>query len=511
MANNNRRIAKNSLFMSFRMVVVLLISLFTTREILRVLGVTDYGIYNVVGGFVSLFSFFNTALSNGIQRFYNYELGRGTPERMRAVYSAALLIQSVMAVVVVIFVECVGTWYIGSKLVSPPDRVYAAGWVFQCAVASIVLVMLRSPYVAAVYAHEKFGFYAGVSVLDVLLKLLAVIALPMLAGDRLVSYGILMMSIEAVNIILYAVYAKKHFSSELKLVRIGLRDTFRSMLGFTGWNLVGSLSVVMREQGVNVVMNLFHGPVVNAARGVAAQVNAGLESFASNLVIPARPQVIQNYASGNLDRSLKLTYAISKVSCTFLIMLSIPLLANMDFVLTLWLGENVPAYTNIFTAIIISTSVINILMGATATLVHASGEMKNYQLWGGMIKMLSVPISYWLFCLGMPPSCGLIAVFVFNLLGYVYGLFVIRGIMAFSIRVYARKVIVPISIVSMVGLLSVGFIHLILPPTDWIRVVVDSFISIVSVGVSFYIFGLDAVERGQISVMIKEKLKRRFR
>ena len=385
-SSSNQRLAKNSVFLTIRMVIVLAISLYTTRAILKILGVEDYGVYSVVCGFATMFSFLNTSLSNGIQRFFNYEFGKNGEEGANKVYCTAVNIQIILAIIILILTESVGLWYLHHKMVIPEGRELAAEWIFQFSIISFLFVIMQAPYTAAVTAHERMDFYAIVSVLDVFLKLGIVLALPLFSSDKLILFGLLFALISVVNFCIYYFYCKKRFK-EIKYHRIFDKELFKSMLGFSGWNIFGSLSGVMKETGINLVINFFFGPVVNAARGVANQVNGALQSFVTNITMPVRPQVIQSYAQGNMDRTMHLTYSISKLSCCFLLMMAIPLSFEIDYVLHLWLGDKVPEHAGVFTIFIFMSSIVNNLNSAISGVVHATGIMKDYQLWGSLISI----------------------------------------------------------------------------------------------------------------------------
>ena len=450
----NKRIAKNSLFLSIRMVVVLCINLYTTRAVLALLGVEDYGIYNVVCGFVSMFTFLNVSMSSCIQRFFSYELGKNEGEDLNSVFCMAMLIQLILAVIVIVLCESFGLWYLHNKMVIAEGRMYAAEWIFQFSMISFLFVILQAPFTAAVMAHERMDFFAVVNIVDAVLKLCIVFVIPLLGSDYLITYGLLFALISVFDFIWYYIYCKKMFK-EVYLKNIFHKHLFKSMLSFSGWNLFSSFSGMMREQGINIIMNLFFGPVVNAARGVAVQINAGISGFVQNILTPVRPQVIQSYAKGDVDRSLNLTYSISKFSMIFFYMLCLPVCLEMDFVLTLWLGKNVPEHTESFSIIILMTTAILILMGAQATLVHASGKMRNYQVVGSFVKFLSVPVSYFLLKNGSSPEVPLLMVLFFDFIGLIVGMVIIKGLMPFSLWVYLKKVLVPLFTVALPSFLIV--------------------------------------------------------
>lgn len=505
-SSSNQRLAKNSLFLTVRMVIVLAISLYTTRVILEVLGVEDYGVYNVVCGFVSMFAFLNTSMSNGIQRFYNFELGKSGVEGANKVYCTALHIQFILAVLIIVLTESFGLWYLHNKMVIPEERIDAAAWVFQFSMISFLFLIMQAPYTAAVMAHEKMDFYAIVSVLDVLLKLGIVLVLPLFFLDKLVLYGLLYSLISIVNFALYFIFCKKKFP-EIHYRRTHERELFTSMLGFSGWNLFGSFSGVMKEQGINLVINFYFGPVVNAARGVAAQVNGGLQSFVTNVTMPVRPQVVQSYAKGNMGRTMHLTYSISKISCCFLLMMALPISFEIDYVLHLWLGANVPEHAGTFTIIIIFTSIINNLNSATSGVVHATGIMKDYQLWGSLMSISSVPISFILLKFYPYPELALFAVAVCSALGHFICLFVVKKLVGMPIREYLLEVVWPIIIVLAVSLVVTYPVHLIFD-VGFLRLCIISVVSVLSVTASLYFLAFNTSERTLFIQMVKSTARK---
>jgi len=505
----NKRIARNSVFMSIRMVFVLGITLYTTRAILSVLGVEDYGVYNVVCGFVSMFAFLNTSMSNGIQRYFNYELGKNGAKAAIKVYNTSLVIQATLALIIIIIVEGIGVWYLHNKMVIPVDRMIAAEWIFQFAIASFLFVIMQAPYTAAVMAHERMDFFAFVSILDAVLSLLVVFALPYLPFDALMIYGFLLLLVKATDFSIYFIYCKKNFE-EIKFKKVLNKELFRHMLGFSGWNLFGSFSGVVREHGVSLIMNLFFGPVVNAARGVAAQINAGLQSFVHNITTPVRPQVVQSYAQGNIKRTMNLTYSISKLSCYLLTMLALPVCLEIDLVLKIWLGNNIPNHAASFAIIVIACSYQGNLNAAVSSVVHATGRMRKYQLYCSLVKIVSVPVAYMLLKLGMSPEKALLSVFFFDIMGHITALFILRQLIEFSVVDYHKRVVWPIILVLLLSLTITYSVHSIIE-NDYIRFGAVLITSFLAVGFSFYYVGLDSSERAfviQLVTAIKKKIKR---
>lgn len=504
--SSNKRIAKNSIFLSIRMVVVLAITLYTTRVLLRILGVVDYGTYNVVCGFVAMFTFLNRAMSNGIQRFFNYELGKSGEEGANRVYCTAVFIQFILAVIIIVLTESFGLWYLHNKMVIPDDRMIAAEWIFQFSILSFLFVIMQAPYSAAVMAHERMDFYAIINVLDAFIKLGIVFLLPYLRADQLIMYGLLRAGVSVVNFFIYYFYCKRNFK-EIKLHRYFDKKQFLSMLSFSGWNLFGSLSNVLKEQGINLVINFFFGPIVNAARGIAAQVNGGLHGFVANITMPVRPQVVQSYAKGNIDRTMNLTYGISKLSCCFLLMMAIPISFEIDYILRLWLGDNIPQHANTFVIIVLFTSLISNLSSATSGVVHATGIMRDYQLWGSLISMSSVPLAYFLLKSYAIPEIALLAVFVCSALGHFVCLFVVRKLVGMSVWDYFKRIVIPIIEVMAITIVLVFPVHMFMRE-GFLRLVVVSLLSVVLVGLLFYYIGFNKSERKMSLQFVSSFFKR---
>ena len=501
---NNKRIAKNTIFLSIRMVIVLLISLYTSRVILQTLGVEDFGIYNVVGGFVSMFAFLNTTMNNAIQRFYNYENGKSGDEGETRVYNTALLIQILLAVLVLILTETIGLWYINNKMVIPPDRFSAAQWIFQFAVISLIILILQIPYSAAIMAHERMDYYAVVSVLDAILKLVIALLIPYIPYDKLIGYGALLLGISIINFLLYYVYAKVKFE-RLKIIWKFEKGIFNSMLSFSGWNLFGSFARVMKEQGLNMVLNLFFGPVVNAARGIAYQVSGALHGFVNNITIASRPQLTHAYAQGNVNRTMTIMFSVSKLCYVTLLLMALPIMMEIDFILKIWLGDTIPDNTNVFVIIVIITSLIHVFNPPTSFVVHATGKMSRYQLVMGGINLAIIPVAYLFLLSGSPAIIAFVVSAVFTLIGQIAAILVLRTLVLFSIKQYVNEVIIPTFIVTVISVV-VSYIPFSLMSGGWLRLIVIVCSSTLAIILSTYLFGLTSKEKELVVSYIRTKL-----
>lgn len=326
---NNKRIAKNTLFLYFRMLLIMLVTLYTSRVVLKSLGVEDFGIYNVVGGFVSMLSFLNTSIANGFQRFFNFELGKERIGTVKRMFSVSLSIQIGLSLLILLLAETVGLWFLNASMNIPSDRIVAANWVYQCSVLMLIITLFRAPYDAIIIANEKMDFYAYIGICEVVFKFLIAYVLVKVPYDVLVSYAILMAFVTIGIFICYVFFVHARFAY-LHFVPIIDKGLMRQMLGFSGWNVIGSLAHLMKGQGVNIVLNVFFGPVVNAARGIAFQIQSGVTVFVGNFQLAARPQMIKSYAAGDVSGLISLFYRISRFSFLLLWLIILPLLFKIN-------------------------------------------------------------------------------------------------------------------------------------------------------------------------------------
>lgn len=445
---NSKRIAKNTVFLYVRMLLILFVTLYTSRVVLRTLGVTDYGVYNVVAGFVSMFAFMNVSLSNGTQRFYNYSLGAGEKDGIRRVYVTALTIQAIIAIVLLVLIETFGLWYINNVMVIPSDRVVAANWVFQCSVVSMILMMMQIPYSAVIMAYERMDYYAIVGIVDVFLKLGIVFLLPIIPIDRLQLYGLLMLSVAVADFVMYYWYSKRHFK-ELRFSFFFEKDLFRSMLGFSGWNIFGTFAFMMKGQGLNVLLNAFFGPVVNAARGVAAQVMSGLQGFSANILVAFRPQLIQSYAAKDYERVKSIFFSESKISYILLCVMMTPIIIEINYILNIWLGADVvPEYTKSFTILVLLNMLVSAFHQPLTHIVHATGKQKVFQLMNAVIVCSIVPVSWVFLKMGFDPNSVFVVSLVITALNVVASVLVVHRQFSFSLRAYFSYVILPCMLVT---------------------------------------------------------------
>ena len=501
--HNSRKIAKNTFFLTFQTIFVLLVSLYTSRVILKALGVEDFGIYNVVGGLVSMFAFLNTSMINGIQRYYNYELGKNGEDGLTRVYNTALCIQAILAVVIVVLTETVGLWYINNVMVIPPERLDAARWIFHFSVISLVFVIMQVPYSSAAVAHEHMGFYALINVLDTALKLAIAIAIPFFAADKLIVYGFLILLISVINWILYYLYAKSKFK-EIKLCKGFNSSQFKEMLSFSGWNLFGSFSGVIKEQGINMILNLFFGPVVNAARGIAYQVNGAMMAFVANINTASRPQLTQSYASGDLNRSIHIMYSMSKIGLIVMALFAVPIVLEIDYILKIWLDTEIPQHTNTFVQLVVINSIVLCLNPPVSFLVHATGKMRKYQVVSSLFSLLVIPVSYYALKQGMTPETVFIIMIIFTVLCQAICVRILNQLIDFSVNDYLKRVILPFFVFLILIPILPVIPHLLMNES-FVRLVVVCVISFLATGIVGYYVVLNAEERNKVVLFIKNK------
>ena len=418
--NSNRLIAKNAIFLYVRLAIVMVVSLYITRIVLQGLGVEDYGIYNVVCGFVSMFGFFGTSMTNGIQRFYNYEKEKAGDGAVVKVFSIAFIQQCAIAAILVLLLLTIGMWYLNNVMNIPDTRIESANWVFLCSISSLVLVIIQTPYSAAVISYERMNFFAVVSIIDVFAKLGIAYCIQYADVDRLVLYGFLLLSIQIINIVLYIWYCKVNFT-HLKLIRYFDKSLFKSMLAFSGWNLLSSFAFMLSSQGVNILLNKFFSPVINAAHGVASQISYAVQSFSINIMLAFQPQLVQSYAENNYNRVEQLMFNMTKISYILLSIIAIPICVEIEYILELWLGSSIPDYTDTFIKLVIVVMGLGLFHTSITRVFHAIGYIKRFTIATCLIVCSILPISWlWLFFNDAPtPECVYVVTIVAYLINWI--------------------------------------------------------------------------------------------
>lgn len=400
-SENTKRIAKNTLMLYGRMLFSMVVSLYTTRVVLKTLGVEDYGIHNVVGGVVGMMDFLNASMSGATSRFITYELGRGNPQRLKETFSSAMLIHIGIALTIFCFAETIGLWFVENTLEIPENRMNAARVVYQLSILSMIIGITQVPYTACITSHEKFDIYAYFSIIDIVLRLLIVFLLQLWDYDKLILYSILTICVSTFSICINRVYCIRNFK-EARFTFVWKKELLKPMLSFSGWDLFGNISVTARTVGVNMLINVFFGPIFNAAAGIATQVQGAIMKIASNLITASRPQIVKQYASENPKAMFETTFVATKIAFFLLAVFSIPVITEIKYILSIWLDGEIPQHTNIFCLYTLLFNLFVCFSMLLAAIIHATGRIKRISLINGLLYISVIPVSYIAYILGAP-------------------------------------------------------------------------------------------------------------
>lgn len=500
-AQNNKRIAKNTLLLYFRMLLTMAVSLYTSRVVLSTLGVEDYGIYNVVGGVVAMFSVISGSLSAAISRFITYELGKGDKKALENIFSSAVTIQFALGFIILILAEIIGVWFLNTKMNIPENRIYATNWVFQLSIITFIINLISVPYNAAIIAHEKMSAFAYISILEVSAKLLIVYMLLISPIDRLIFYAILMTSVALIIRFVYGYYCKRHFE-ECNYHFIFDKDLLKRMFGFAGWNFIGSCSAILRDQGGNIVINLFCGPAVNAARGIAYQVNSAINGFVNNFMMALNPQITKSYASGNREYMMTLIYQGARLSFYILMMLSLPVIINVDYILELWL-KTVPEHTSTFIQLVLIFTMSEAISNPLITAMLATGRIKNYQIVVGGLQLLNLPISYILLKNGCIPETVLIVAICISQCCLFARLYMLREMIELSSKIFLNKVYLNVISVSIISSILPVYVSNIIPE-NFINFIFICALSLLTSSLTILYIGCNSEERALVFKKAKQ-------
>lgn len=497
---NNKRIAKNTLFLYGRMLLIMIVSLYTSRVVLNALGIEDYGIYSVVGSVVTMFAFLNGALVTSTQRYLTFELGKGDTAKLKIIFTTSIYIHIIISVLIVLLSETVGLWFFYNKMVIPEDRMVAAMWVFQLSVVTMVIQVMSSPYNSVIVAHERMGVFAVISILEVILKLAIVYLLLVLRGDRLIVYAVLVAAVQLLVRFVYTGYCKRHYEESV-LVK-GVDKALLVEIGkFAGWNIWGNLAATLFGTGLNLLLNVFFGPIVNAARGIAVQVETAITQFSTNFLMAVNPQITKLYAQNNLKEMHLLVFRASKFACYLMLMLSLPVIIETPAILAIWL-KIVPEYSVPFIRIVLCIIIIDSMARPLVTAAAATGDVKKYQSIIGGILLAIVPIAYIVLKLGGNPVSVYVVHLSICVTAFIVRLLIIRGMIQLSLREYFIAVIVPCAVVSGLSFVSSLLIRGVLPVGN-LYSLLSCALNIMIVGVFSLLFGLTKGEK----TFVKERIK----
>lgn len=507
--SNNKTIAKNTILLYLRMMVLMIVSLFTSRVVLNSLGFVDYGIYNVVGGVVAMLQFLNVGMSGASQRFITFDLGKGNLANLKNTFCTSVITHYSIALIVVVAMESVGIWFLNCRLNIPPERLFAANWVFQCSILTFALSVMAVPYNACIIAHERMGAFAYISILETVSKLGIAFAILYSTIDKLIVYATLIALVQFSIRLIYVVYCKKNFE-ECTFKYHFDKPLFKQMFAFAGWGCLGNMGFSTKDQLSNILLNLFFGTTVNAARGIATQISGVISSFASNFTMAMNPQVTKLYAAGELEKSRKLVYAGSKYAFFLLSIIVVPFLTNEHYIMVLWLGK-IPEYTDVFVFIILANALIYSMAHTTANAIQTTGHVKWLQIGLATILLLEIPIAYVILKFGGNPYQAMIPSVFTTLLSVVFRMWLlVRLVDGYSMKVHLFNIVRCIFVFIVSVSLSI-YIRTLLPENlfSFAFTTIVSFILIVCM---IYLLGLNTEERTFVKAkcisVLNNKIKR---
>ena len=502
---SRKRIVKNTVFLYFRQIIVLLVSLFTVRLVLNALGAEDYGIYNVVGGVVTMFSFLTGAMSTATQRYLSFALGKRDLDLYQKTFSLSMLIYLGLCAAVVLLSETFGLWFVYNKLIIPAERLNAALWVYHCSVLSFVFSVMTAPYMASIVSHEHMSVYAFMSLFDVFLKIAVVIFLYYLPFDSLKLYAVLLCSCCFLTTSIYKIICRIKYP-ECRFSFYWNRPQFKEMLSFMGWNFFGAAVGVAKNQGLNIILNLYFGPIVNAARAVAGQVNGAVTGFAGNFSSAIRPQIVKTYAMGKKAEHVSLLFQGSQGTFLLMYLFTLPLILEAPYVLDLWL-KNPPGNTVLFVRLTLIDALIDSVSWPIMSAAQATGKIKLYQSTVGGILLLNFPVSWVALALGAPAYAVFIVSILITVIAFLVRVVIVSRLVGFSLRRFLKSVLIPIFIVSLAATFPVTALFLLLPDGIVSLVCVSAASLILLSFLSFYII-LSPSQRDKVRLFLKSKIRK---
>lgn len=441
-SQNNKRIAKNTLFLYFRQILIMAITLYTSRLVLHALGVENYGVYNVVGGMVVMFSFLNGALAQATQRYISFGIAKDTIEQQRQTFSMLFNVHLIIAVILLILCETIGLWLFYNRLVIPHEHMNDAFWVMQCSIFTLLISVTQVPYNASIFGHERMDIYAYISILEVLLKLGIAIILSHYFSDKLLMYGIMVMAAQFIIALIYRCYCHLHFKNCV-YVLYWSKKLFKELVGFTGWNLIGNIAWTLNEQGINILINLFFGPVYNAARGVASQVSAAVTSFTTNFLGASSPQITKYYAVGDFDNCIRLCNKSTKYGFFLFMLVSLPLISIIQPILSIWLVE-VPPLTATLCMLSLIYVQFRTMGGTLQELAQATGKVRFFQITQGLVAITAMPAVYVFYKVGFQITWYLYIMICMTIINVTAQVIAVHHIFPeYSIRTYIKDVLFP--------------------------------------------------------------------
>lgn len=503
-AQNNQRIAKNTVYLYIRMLVIMLIGLYTSRVVLDVLGVSDFGVYTVMGGIMGMLMYINNMLSGATSRFLTIDLGREDLVGLKQTFAMANTLSFIACAIILVLGETIGLWFMNTQLNIDPARMEAANWVYQCALASCVLSVIQLPFTSSIIAHEKMGIYAYMSMIDVIMKLIIVYMLTWCSFDKLKLYAILMFVVSLINTAIYFLICRRKFE-ECRFTFGFEKIKFKEMMSYSGWNMAGGFAAILNNYGLNILLNIFFGTLVNAARGIAQQVNNIVAQFYSSFETASRPQILKYYAQGNIEGMSKLICNTSKYGSYLLLCVIMPIAFNIDDFLMIWLGQN-PEYTSWFVRVMLLQVLFQSIDLPVGMGIHAVGRMRLPNITSAILYLSVFPISWVAFKLGASPIMGYCIYLMFTPIILVVDLLILHKYCGFKIANFVRTVLCPFSIIAIICGISSYFIKQIDIFTGLTAFAVNCALVLIATMLIVFSFGLS--KEMKRTILVKAKLAR---
>lgn len=504
-SQNNKRLAKNTIILYIRTIFVLIISLYTSRVVLDVLGIDDYGIYNLIGGFVSMFAIVSQTMVASSQRFLTFELGKISNNHSREVFSTSLIVHIGLSIVVMLLFESIGLWFLNNKLNIDPSRNFAANYIYQFSVITFILQLIRAPYEATVIAHERMSMFAYLNISEAILKLLILYLISLCTLDSLIQYGFYLMSISIISFSVYYIYCKRNFS-EVSFKIVLEKAYYTSIFKFAGYNFLGSISSILSNQGLSILLNIYFGVAVNAAKGIANQVHAAISKFVSDFTVALNPQITKAYALGDIDYTMSLVYKGARYSFYLFLILGLPICIETPYILTLWLKQ-VPEYTVVFIRWTLATSIINTFANSVSTCAMATGDIKKLSIWLGSVRLLVLPIAYVCFECNLPAYFAYVITFASTFILVFIRLIIVCKQLQVSSSFFIKEVILNCSFVGVLSLAWGCMLHYFLfCNINLIQLIVEFILMTIGTGGFILLLGMSKEERQSLLILVKNKI-----
>ncbi len=504
--SSNKTIAYNTLLLYVRMVITMGVSFFTVRIVLNALGAEDYGINNAVGGFISILSFLSNSLAGASQRFLSFQLGKDTEDGFLKFFNLSIWAYLVLSIIIFLLCETVGLWFFHHKMQIPEARMMAAGWIYQSTIVCFILSILTTPYIASIFSFEKMDVYAYVSIVEALLKLLMAYVLVVINSDKLIAYAILLVVSQAVISICYMLYARMNFKN-CRFIAYWDKKEMIEILSFTGWTLFGSLAAALKGQGVNVLLNVFFNPIVNAARGIAFSLQTLVNGLRVNFYNAVAPQLTKRYASNEMNKMHELLFMSSKLAFYLVLYLAIPVLVVPDVILGIWLVDY-PPYSVVFTQLVVLDLLLDMYTNPLTTAINASGKIRGYQLWFSSVTILIIPLTYFLLMTYSKPEVAFYATMGITLLSYIPTFYFARKTIGLDVKRFLVDVAFPCFLVFILTLGMVSLINSHINNNNLLHLLLVFGMTIIILTCVIFLLGLNKIERGVIKSFINSYIAR---